>query len=94
MGRDTEHILLSAWSHPFFTSLTNPDPPPSDTHVQSDALPDVELVKEEVTEDEQDDEETVIGEMMSPVEQEASNESSAVCSDDSSVIPVILEVDR
>ncbi|KAM7375583.1 hypothetical protein PAMA_014609 [Pampus argenteus] len=102
VGCDTEDILLSAWSHPVFTNLTNPD-----KDVQSDPLPDVvspvqldvELVKEEVvvmTEDEQDEqeeeEETVIGEMMSPVEQEASNESSTMCSDDSSVIPV--EADR
>ncbi|KAM7365835.1 hypothetical protein PAMP_016737 [Pampus punctatissimus] len=108
VGRDTEDILLSAWSHPLFTNLNNHDPPRTDTDVQSDPLPDVvspvqldvELVKEEVvvmTEDEQDEQEeeedTVIGEMMSPVEQEASNESSTMCSDDSSVIPVILEVD-
>uniref|UniRef100_A0A8C4H082 C2H2-type domain-containing protein n=1 Tax=Dicentrarchus labrax TaxID=13489 RepID=A0A8C4H082_DICLA len=77
-------ILLSAWSHPLFTKLTNPEPPPADTEVQSDPVLqlDVELVKVEVvvmTEDEQEDvEEAVIGRAASPVEQEASNESSAV----------------
>lgn len=99
VGCDTEKTLLSVWSHPLFTELTDPDPPSSDTEVQSDALPevsspfqlDVELVKVEVvvmTEDEQEEvEETVIG-------SEASNESSAVVSDECSVTPVVLEVER
>ncbi|KAE8278564.1 hypothetical protein D5F01_LYC23474 [Larimichthys crocea] len=67
VGHDSEKILLSAWSHPLFTKLTNPDPPPSETEVQSDPLCavdhpaqlDVELIKVEVvvmTEDEQDEE--------------------------------------
>lgn len=106
MGQDTEKILLSAWSHPLFTKLTNPDPPPTDSEVQSDPLPDVvspiqldvELVKVEVvvmTEDEQEEvEETVIGQTMSPVEQEVSNESSALGDDECAVTPVILEADR
>ncbi|XP_040887892.1 zinc finger protein 436-like isoform X2 [Toxotes jaculatrix] len=102
---DTEEILTSAWSHPLVTKLTNPELPPADTEVQSDALPDVvspvqldvELVKVEVvvmTEDEQEEvEETVIGQTVSPVEQEASSESSAVGGDECSVTPVVLEVD-
>lgn len=106
MGSDTEKTLLSAWSHPLFTKLTNPDPAPTDTGAQLDRLPsvvnpiqlDVELVKVEVvvmTEDEQEEvEETVIGQTVSPVEQEASNESSAEGGDDSSVTPVVLEVYR
>ncbi|XP_044043459.1 zinc finger protein 271-like isoform X2 [Siniperca chuatsi] len=106
VGRDTEKILLAAWSHPFVTKLTNPDPPSTDTEVQSDPLPDavspiqldVELVKVEVvvmTEDEQEEvEETVIGQTMSPVEHEASSERSAEGGDDCAVAPVILEVDR
>lgn len=103
MGHDTEKILLSAWSHPFFTKLTNPDPPPPDTDVQSDPLPDVvqldvELVKVEVvvmTEDEQEDvEETVIDHAVSPADQEMSNESSAAGGDGCAVTPVILEEDR
>uniref|UniRef100_A0A3Q3IDV4 C2H2-type domain-containing protein n=1 Tax=Monopterus albus TaxID=43700 RepID=A0A3Q3IDV4_MONAL len=100
-GCDTEKILLSAWSHPLLTKLTNPDPPPTDTEAQSNAFPDVaspvqldvELVKVEVvvmTEDKQDNvEERLIGQTVSPVEQETSSESSAC-----SVTPVILEVDR
>lgn len=96
VGHDTEKILLSAWSHPLFTKLTNPDPPPADTEVQSDPFPDVELVKVEVvvmTEDEQEEvEETVIGQ--SPVEQDTSNESSAEGGDECAVTPVILEEDR
>ncbi|XP_069577362.1 zinc finger protein 271-like isoform X1 [Brachyistius frenatus] len=103
---DAEKTLLSAWSHPLFTKLTNPDPHPSDADVLSDALPDVgsplqldvELVKVEVvvtTEDEQEDvEETVIGETVSSVEQEASNQSSTAGSDECSVTAVVLGVDR
>lgn len=106
MGHDTEKILLSAWSHPLFTKLTNPDTPPTVTEIQSEPLPDVvspiqlevELVKVEVvvmTEDEQEDvEETVIGQTVSLVEQEASSESSAVGEEDCAVTPVNLEVDR
>ncbi|XP_023252209.1 oocyte zinc finger protein XlCOF22-like isoform X1 [Seriola lalandi dorsalis] len=102
---DTEKILLSAWSHPLLTKLTNPEPPLADTEVQVDPLPavasplqlDVELVKVEVvvmTEDEQEElEETVICQAVSPVEQEASNEDSAVGGDECSVTPVIVEVD-
>ncbi|AWO95528.1 putative zinc finger protein 271-like [Scophthalmus maximus] len=106
VGHDTEKILLSAWSHPLFTELTNPEPPPIDTRVQSDALPgavrpvqlDVELVKVEVvvmTEDEreQEVEETVIGQTESPVEQEASNESSMTYGDECAVTSVMLQVD-
>ena len=59
---------------------------------------DVELVKVEVvvmTEDEQEEvEETVIGQTMSLVEQETSNESSALGGEECSITPVILEVDR
>lgn len=106
MGSDTEKTLLSAWSHPLFTKLTNPDPAPSYTAVQSDSLPDVvnpiqldvELVKVEVvvmTEDEQEEvEETVISQTVLPVEQEVSNQNSAEGGDDCSVTPVILEVYR
>ncbi|TMS01037.1 Zinc finger protein with KRAB and SCAN domains 8 [Larimichthys crocea] len=106
VGHDSEKILLSAWSHPLFTKLTNPDPPPSETEVQSDPLCavdhpaqlDVELIKVEVvvmTEDEQDEvEETVIGQTASPVEHEASNESSALGDGDCAVTPVTQEVDR
>lgn len=106
VGCDTEKILLSAWSHPLFTKLTDPSPPPADAEIQSEPLPgvvsptqlDVELVKVEVvvmTEDEQEEvEETVIARTMSPVEQEASNESSALGEEECSVTPVILEVDR
>lgn len=98
MGHDTEKILLSAWSHPLFTQLTNPEPPPPDTEVQSDPLPDVELVKVEVvvmTEDEQEEvEETVIGPTMSSADHEASSESSATGGDECTITPVILEVDR
>ncbi|XP_059184275.1 zinc finger protein 184-like [Centropristis striata] len=83
VGPDTEEFLLSAWSHPLFTEPTNPEPPPADVAVQSDALPDVELVKAEVvvvmTEDEQEEvEETVIGHSVLLVEQEASNQSAAL----------------
>ncbi|XP_073318785.1 uncharacterized protein [Pagrus major] len=106
VSHDTEKILLSAWSHPLFTKPTNPDPPPVDTEVQSDPLSamdgpiqlDVELVKVEVVvmaEDEQEEvEETVIGETMSPEEQEASNQSSVEGGDECATPPVILEVDR
>ncbi|XP_051283057.1 zinc finger protein 436 isoform X2 [Dicentrarchus labrax] len=98
VSQDTEKILLSAWSHPLFTKLTNPEPPPADTEVQSDPVLqlDVELVKVEVvvmTEDEQEDvEEAVIGRAASPVEQEASNESSAPGGNDCA--PVIIGEDR
>ncbi|XP_070814234.1 zinc finger protein 271-like [Chaetodon trifascialis] len=107
VSHDTETVLLSAWSHPLFTKLINPDPPPAHTEVQSDPLPDkvspavqpdVELVKVEVvvmTEDEQEQvEETVIGQTASPVDQEASNESSVVGGDECAVTTVTLEVDR
>lgn len=103
---DTEKILLSAWTHPLFTKLTNPEPPPPppvDTEVQVEALPavvspvhlDVELVKVEVvvmTEDEQEVEETLIDEVVSPIEQEASNQSSAG-GDECSITPVEVEVE-
>ncbi|KAM8722379.1 uncharacterized protein AB9X84_005050 [Acanthopagrus schlegelii] len=106
VGPDTEKILLSAWSHPLLTKPTNPDPPPVDTEVQSDPLSavgdaiqlDVELVKVEVVvmaEDEQEEvEETVIGETMLPEEQEASNQSSEEGRDQCDTPPVNLEVDR
>ncbi|XP_050921789.1 zinc finger protein ZFP2 isoform X4 [Lates calcarifer] len=102
VGCDTENILLSAWSHPLVTKPTNQEPPPA----EPDGLPDVvgpvqldvELVKVEVvvmTEDEQEDvQETVIGQAVMAVEQEASNESSAVGGDECSDTPVVLEVDR
>uniref|UniRef100_A0A3Q3X5X7 C2H2-type domain-containing protein n=1 Tax=Mola mola TaxID=94237 RepID=A0A3Q3X5X7_MOLML len=68
VSHDTEKILLSAWSHPLLTKLTNRDPSPTDVEVQSDPLLDVvtpiqldvELVKVEMmvmTEDEQGEEE-------------------------------------
>ncbi|XP_068612672.1 zinc finger protein ZFMSA12A-like [Brachionichthys hirsutus] len=81
VGHDTEEILLSAWSHPLLTRLTNPDPSVADAEVQSDPLPDVlspirldvELVKVEVVttmEDQQEEIEDTV--------QEAANGSSAV----------------
>ncbi|KAM9334329.1 uncharacterized protein ABDE67_022057 [Symphorus nematophorus] len=107
VGPDTEKTLLSAWSHPLFTKLTNPEPPPPpNTEDQSGAVPDtvsplqldVELVKVEVvvmTEDEQEDvEETVIGQSVSPAEQEASNQSSVPGGANCDVTRVILDVDR
>ncbi|XP_058474716.1 zinc finger and SCAN domain-containing protein 2 isoform X1 [Solea solea] len=94
VGRDTEKTLLAAWSHPLFTKLTNREPPPEDP-----AVPE-ELVKLEVvvmTEDEQDqvegDEEAVIGQNVSPVQQEASNESPAGGGDEHAMTPVMLQVD-
>lgn len=106
VSQDTENILLSAWSHPLFTKLTNPDPPSSDTEVQSDPLPDVvgpiqldvELVKVEVvvmTEDKQEEvQETVVGPTVSPVEKEASNECSPAGGDRCAATPAVLEADR
>ena len=107
VGHDTEKILLSAWSHPLLNKPTNPDPSPVHTEVQSDPLSavgdaiqlDVELVKVEVVvmaEDEQEQvEETVIGETMSAAEeQEASNQSSEEGGDECVTSPVNLEVDR
>ncbi|CAJ1087470.1 zinc finger protein ZFMSA12A-like [Xyrichtys novacula] len=104
---DTEKILLSAWSHPFLTKLTNPDPPPPDTVAQSGDLPDqvsplqldVELVKVEVVvmmgeEREEEVEETVISGGMSLVEQEASNESSAIGGSVCLITPEVEEEDR
>ncbi len=102
MGHDTEKILLSAWSHPLFTKLTNPDPPPTNTEVQSD-IPDVvgpiqldvELVKVEVvvmTEDGQEEEEETV--ITQTVEQEASSECLVVGGEEAAITPVILEVDR
>ncbi|XP_008301636.1 zinc finger protein ZFMSA12A-like [Stegastes partitus] len=97
---DAEETLLSAWSHPLFTNLTNPDPPTSDTDFQSDGPVqlDVELVKVEVVvmaEDEQGDiHEAVIGQNVSPGSLEASNESSAACSNGCPVAHVVPEVDR
>ncbi|XP_076021946.1 uncharacterized protein LOC143012612 isoform X3 [Genypterus blacodes] len=68
VGCDSEKILLSAWSHPLFTKLTNPHPPPTGTAAQSDPVLDwhghtqreLDLIKEEVvimTEEEQEEEE-------------------------------------
>lgn len=106
VGQDTEKILLSAWSHPLFTKLTDPEPAPADSEVQTDPVPevvgpihlDVELVKVEVvvmTEDEQEAvEETVIGQTVPLAEQEASNESLAASGDECTVTPVIVEADR
>lgn len=84
MGRDSENILLSAWSHPLFTRLARPD-----TSVQLEPPPDeVEpvVVKVEVVvmSEEKEEEETVIG------QGEAANESAA----EGSVMPVIVEVYR
>lgn len=94
MSQDTENILLSAWAHPLFTKLTNPEPPPADTEVQSDPVLqlDVELVKVEVVVMTEDEQEAVIGRAASPVEQETSNESSAPGDDDCA--PVIIGEDR
>lgn len=90
MGCDSEKILLSAWSHPLFTKLTNPHLPSTGTAVQSDLLPDwhgptqleLDLIKEEVvvmTEEEQEeDNEAVIGQSPPPAEEVASSGSSAV----------------
>ncbi|XP_034534982.1 uncharacterized protein LOC117809649, partial [Notolabrus celidotus] len=99
---DSENILLSAWSHPLLTKLTNPDPP-LHSEVQSEALPsdqvspfqlDVELVKVEVvvmTEDEQEEveqlEETVISDTVSLVEEQEANESAADGADEGVVSP-------
>lgn len=97
---DAEKTLLSAWSHPLFTNLTNPDPPTADTVVQSDGSVqlDVELVKVEVvvmTEDEQDDvQETVIGQDKSPGSPEMTNDSSAADSNRCPATDVVLEEDR
>ncbi|XP_034410210.1 zinc finger protein ZFMSA12A-like isoform X2 [Cyclopterus lumpus] len=86
VGQDTEKILLCAWSHPLFTKPTNPEPPLSDAEVQPDPPPDVEQVKVELvvmTEDEEQEEveETVIG------QSESSNESSAVGGNECPVTP-------
>nr|XP_046237773.1 zinc finger protein 436-like isoform X2 [Scatophagus argus] len=106
VDHDTEKVLLSAWSHPLFSKLPNPEAPPTDTAVQSDPLSevlspvhlDVELVKVEVvvmTEDEQEEvEETVVGQTTSPAEQESSSEGSAVDGDECAVVPVAVEADR
>lgn len=85
VDQNTENVLLSAWSHPLLTKLTIPDPPTTSREVQSDLFPDmvlpvhldVELVKEEVVvalneEELEEVEEAVIGQVMSPVDQEAS----------------------
>lgn len=85
MDQNTENVLLSAWSHPLLTNLTNPDPPTTSREVQSDPFPDmvspvhldVELVKEDVEvalneEELEEVEEDVIGQVVSPVDQEAS----------------------
>ncbi|XP_042372911.1 zinc finger protein 7-like, partial [Plectropomus leopardus] len=93
VSQDSEKILLAAWSHPLLTQLINPEPDPAPAEsIQSDPLPDVEMVKVEVvvmTEDEQEEvEETVIGQ--SPGEPEASSGSSAV----GGVTSVVMEVDR
>ncbi|XP_034468225.1 oocyte zinc finger protein XlCOF6-like isoform X1 [Hippoglossus hippoglossus] len=99
VSRDSERILLSAWSHPLFTKLTNREPPPADTQEQSHAVTgavgcsqlDAELVKVEVvvmTEDEQEEvEEAVIGRTVEPVEQEAAG------GEECSETPVMLQVD-
>lgn len=106
VGEDTEKILLSAWSHPLFTHLTNPDPPPTDPKVQSDTALDVvsppqldvDLVKVEVvvmTEDEQEElDEPVVGQTESQAGTEASNEKVVQSGDDCNITPVILEADR
>lgn len=106
VGEDTEKILLSAWSHPLFTQLTNPDPPPTDLKVQSDApldmvsppRLDVDLVKVEVvvmTEDEQEElDEPVVGQTESQAGTETSNEKVAQSGDECDVTPVILDADR
>ncbi|XP_035798300.1 zinc finger protein ZFMSA12A-like isoform X3 [Amphiprion ocellaris] len=97
---DAEKTLLSAWSHPLFTNLTNPDPPTADTVIQSDGPVqlDVELVKVEVvvmTEDEQDNvQDAVIGQNESPGSPEMPNESSAADSNGCPVTHVGLEEDR
>ncbi|XP_056883933.1 zinc finger protein 271-like isoform X1 [Takifugu flavidus] len=85
VDQNTENVLLSAWSHPLLTKLTNPDSPTTSREVQSDPFPDmvppvhlgVELVEEEVVvalneEELEEVEEAVIGQVMSPVDQEAS----------------------
>ncbi|XP_067357201.1 zinc finger protein 345-like isoform X2 [Channa argus] len=86
------------------TKLTNPDPVPIGAVAQSDPLPEavnpvqlnVDMVKVEVVvmtqEKHEEVEEAMIGQTMSPVEQEASNESSAEGGEERSVTPVILEV--
>lgn len=98
--QNTESVLLSAWSHPLLTKLTNPNTPTTSREVQSDPFPDVaspvqldvELVKEEVvvvlTEDELEEvEEAVIGRAMSPVDQGVSAVGGDECA-------VNMEVDR
>ncbi|XP_068165765.1 zinc finger protein ZFP2-like isoform X2 [Antennarius striatus] len=95
VDHDTEKILLSAWSHPLLTRLTNPDASVSDTEVQSEPLPDVvcpaqldaELVKVEVTlmTDEQEERGDA-----PPVVPERPNGSSAVGGDGCDVTPVTV----
>ncbi|XP_069377352.1 zinc finger protein 271-like isoform X2 [Paralichthys olivaceus] len=94
VSQDSERTLLSAWSHPLFTKLTNREPPSADTRERSLAVtgavgrvrPDVEVVKVEVvvmTEDEQEE----VEELVEPVEQEAAD------GEECSVTPVMLQVD-
>lgn len=79
VSEDTERALLVAWTHPFFTKPTNPEPSPACRAVQSEALPsegsppqlDVEQVKVEVVVT-TEEEEAVVG----LTEKEASNQSS------------------
>ncbi|KAK2857205.1 hypothetical protein Q5P01_005940 [Channa striata] len=104
VGCDTEKILLSVWSHPLVTKLTNPDPAPTDTVTQSDPSPEVVnlaqrnagMVKVEVVltaqKTHEDVEDAVFAQTVSPVELEASNESSAEGGEDCSLTPVIAEV--
>lgn len=100
MDQNTENVLLSAWSHPLLTKLSNPNPPSTSAETQSDPLPevvppvqlDVELVKEEVvvvlTGDELEEvEETVIGRAMLPMDQEVSSMAGGDCAEN-------VEVDR
>lgn len=72
MDQSTEDVLLSAWSHPLLTRLTNPDAPPSPPQAPSDPLP-VQLEEEVVVVlAEGELEEAVIGRPTSTVGREAS----------------------
>ncbi|XP_060922889.1 zinc finger protein 878-like [Limanda limanda] len=91
VSRDSERILLSAWSHPLFTKLTNREPAPADAREQTHAVtgavarsqPGAEQVKVEVvvmTEDEQEEVEEAV-------------EQEGAVGEESSSPPVMLQVD-
>ncbi|XP_040032041.2 uncharacterized protein LOC120819055 isoform X1 [Gasterosteus aculeatus] len=92
VGHDAEEVLHSAWSHSLVSQPTNPDPPLSDTEVQSDNAPLVEPGREEVVviaaeEEHKEVEEAVVG--WAPMEQEASNQSPEVGGNDCPITPCL-----